>query len=66
MSRLEREIAARGFGEAQIAATLNAMPFCMAMGYRPLGLVRDLVPGGAHAMGAIMAKPIAARLAVAA
>jgi ribosomal protein S18 acetylase RimI-like enzyme len=66
MSLLEREIAARGFGGVQIAATLNAMPFCTAMGYRPLGLIRELVPGSAHVAGAIMAKPVAARLAVAA
>ncbi len=36
----------------EIAATLNAMPFCTAMGYRPLGLVRELVPGSAHVIGA--------------
>ncbi len=66
MSLLEREIAARGYHAIKIAATLNAMPLCTVMGYRPLGLVHELVPGSEHVIGAIMAKPVAVRFAQAA
>jgi GNAT superfamily N-acetyltransferase len=66
MRLLEREIALRGFDVVQIAATFNAMPFCTARGYRPLSLLRELAKGGANVMGAIMAKPVAVRLAAAA
>lgn len=66
MRLLEREIALRGFDVVQIAATFNAMPFCTARGYRPLSLIRELAKGGANVVGAIMAKPVAVRLAAAA
>jgi GNAT superfamily N-acetyltransferase len=59
MDRVEAEILAADYAEAELVATLNSVPFYAALGYRPgRPVVLDL-GGGVHFTGLAMAKVLA-------
>jgi N-acetylglutamate synthase-like GNAT family acetyltransferase len=63
---VEAEVAGWGHREVEVSATLNAMPFFTAMGYRPERVVRGMVEGSPCVVGVVMAKRLTARVAAAA
>jgi GNAT superfamily N-acetyltransferase len=66
METIEADIAEAGYAEAELAATLTAMPLYTRLGYRPHRVVALDLPDGQQFLGAAMSKKLPSRLAVAA